>query len=204
MADIDEKEQDTGFLNRWSRRKNQNVEENNSKEQELVAKAEQQEVSERELKTDDDMPALESLTEESDYTGFLSPKVSEVLRKQALRKLFHMPSLNIVDGLDDYAEDFTNFAPLGDLVTEEMKRVLIREKKKADEQAEAEAQAEAKAENADDDAVDQTEVEINDEDSELAESIEVSDGIESEHESASLDIPPAEKIDIKLDNPKHE
>ena len=34
--------------------------------------------------TDADMPPLESLTEDSDYSGFLSPKVSEDLRRSAL------------------------------------------------------------------------------------------------------------------------
>ena len=38
--------------------------------------------------TDADMPPIETLTEDSDYTGFMSPEVSEELRKLALRKLF--------------------------------------------------------------------------------------------------------------------
>ena len=40
-------------------------------------------------RTDADMPPLESLSADSDFTGFLSPKVSESLRRAALRKLFH-------------------------------------------------------------------------------------------------------------------
>lgn len=57
--------------------------------------------------SDADMPALEGLDEHSDFTGFLSPKVSEALQRQALRKLFHLPSFNVTDGLDDYDEDYT-------------------------------------------------------------------------------------------------
>ena len=40
---------------------------------------------------DADMPPLQSLGPESDYSGFMSPGVSEELRRLALRKLFHSP-----------------------------------------------------------------------------------------------------------------
>lgn len=73
------------------------------------------------------LPPLESLDADSDYRGFLSPEVDEVLRRVALRRLFHLPAFNVTDGLDDYAEDFTQFAPLGDTVTHEMHRMLERE-----------------------------------------------------------------------------
>ena len=64
---------------------------------------------------------LESLDEESDYTGFLSPGVSEDLRRMALRRLFHLPQFDIRDGLNDYDEDFRIFEPLGKIVTADMK-----------------------------------------------------------------------------------
>jgi len=70
--------------------------------------------------TDADMPSLESLHADSDYSGFLSTGVSDQLRNKALRKLFHSAQFNRVDGLDDYAEDFTNFDVLGDIVTSDM------------------------------------------------------------------------------------
>lgn len=85
--------------------------------------------------TDADMPALESLTEESDYSGFLSAKVSESLRRAALRKLFHSSTFNVIDELDDYAEDFTTFEALGDLVTAEMRHRLDVEQKREAERA---------------------------------------------------------------------
>jgi len=66
---------------------------------------------------DTDMPAVESLDENSDYSGFLSPRVSEQLRQAALRKLFHGSKFNVIDGLDDYAEDYRSFAPLGNIIT---------------------------------------------------------------------------------------
>ena len=90
----------------------------------------------REL-TDADMPSLDSLSEDSDYTPFLSPGVSDGLRRLALRKLFSQPSFNITDGLNDYDEDFKQFAGLGNIVTHEMKRLLRREQAAAEGQGPA-------------------------------------------------------------------
>jgi len=73
------------------------------------------------------MPPIESLDSDSDYSVFMSPGVSEQLRTLALRKLFHLPAFNITDGLNDYDEDYTQFASLGGVVTHEMKRLLKRE-----------------------------------------------------------------------------
>jgi hypothetical protein len=84
--------------------------------------------------TDADMPPLDSLDAQSDYSGFLSAKVSETLRRAALRKLFHSSEFNVPDGLDDYAEDFTAFAALGDVVTADMRHRLAAEARR---QAEA-------------------------------------------------------------------
>jgi hypothetical protein len=84
--------------------------------------------------SDADMPPIETLDAESDYTGFLSPGVSDALRQAALRKLFHGATFNVIDGLDDYAEDFTTFEALGGVITADMKHRI---------QIEAEQQAEA-------------------------------------------------------------
>ncbi|MGB0847390.1 MAG: DUF3306 domain-containing protein [Thiolinea sp.] len=81
--------------------------------------------------TDADMPPLETLTEDSDYTGFMSPEVSEELRKLALRKLFQGSAFHHRDGLDDYDDDFTKFAKLGDIVTSDMKHMAEVEAKRA-------------------------------------------------------------------------
>lgn len=81
--------------------------------------------------TDADMPPLEDLDADSDYSGFLSRGVSESLRNQALKKLFFSGPFNVVDGLDDYAEDFTQFAALGDIVTAEMRHRLEEAAKRA-------------------------------------------------------------------------
>ena len=95
-------------------------------------------VVEEKVLTDEDMPPLESLDENSDYSGFLSSGVSESLRRRALRKLFSSAVFNIPDGLDDYDDDFTSFAALGDIVTSDMKH-------QAEMEAERAKQAQARA-----------------------------------------------------------
>jgi len=74
--------------------------------------------------TDADMPPLASLDEKSDYSLFFSPKVSSGLRRAALRKLFHSPAYNVVDKLCDYSEDFTCFAELGEVITQDRRHRL--------------------------------------------------------------------------------
>ena len=91
--------------------------------------------------TDEDMPALESLHQDADVSMFFSPKVSPQLRRQALRKLFHTPKFNIRDGLDDFDEDYTYFAPLGDTVTADMRYMKDVAERRARELAEREARA---------------------------------------------------------------
>lgn len=150
----DEQKNGAGFLQRWSNKKiekqskdsvhledeniaNINLSEESASESE-VQNAEIQNTEIQTFKTDEDMPPIELLTEDSDYSGFLSPDVSDTLRNLALRKLFHLPLFNVVDGLDDYAEDFTKFAALGDIIPHEMQRMLDREKKKEEEKLELE------------------------------------------------------------------
>lgn len=69
-----------------------------------------------------ELPPLEALDAESDFSGFLSPEVDEALRRAALRKLFHLAEFNVLDGLNDYDEDYTVFAPLGDMVPHTLAR----------------------------------------------------------------------------------
>ncbi len=73
------------------------------------------------------LPPLESLGEDSDYSAFMASEVSPDLRRQALRKLFHSAKFNVRDGLDDYDLDYTNPEPLGNIVTAEMRRRILRE-----------------------------------------------------------------------------
>ncbi len=123
-------QEDTGFLQRWSQRK-QDVEAAEADDA-VPIKAEVELDVEPPL-TDEDMPAIESLTESSDYSGFLSPQVSDELRRVALRKLFNAAVFNQRDGLDDYDDDFTSFAKLGDIITSDMQHQIDLAKEKLKE-----------------------------------------------------------------------
>lgn len=112
--------EDGGFIDRWSRRKHVAQESQTYQKNEISITDTNKTV----LLTDADMPPIESLSEDSDYTGFLSPKVSESLRKQALRRLFVSPGFNVRDGLDDYDGDYTEFEKLGDIVTADMRHQM--------------------------------------------------------------------------------
>ncbi|HID82367.1 MAG TPA: DUF3306 domain-containing protein [Chromatiales bacterium] len=129
-------------LQRWSRRKHEAEAEIDSEELDNKQMLESESEPEKPALTDADMPPIESLDEDSDYSGFLSPEVSEGLRKLALKKLFHMPTFNVRDGLDDYDGDYTEFAKLGSLITADMKHMLeIEAKRKLEQLAEEDADA---------------------------------------------------------------
>ncbi len=88
-----------------------------------------------------ELPPIESLDDDSDYSMFMSPEVDEGLKKIALRKLFKAPFFNVVDGLNDYDEDFTTFEALGDIVTSDMK--FHEERKKAEQALEQQQSVES-------------------------------------------------------------
>jgi hypothetical protein len=71
-----------------------------------------------------ELPSIESLGEDSDYSAFMNAEVPADLQRKALRKLFQSPKFNVRDGLDDYDLDFSSPEPLGDIVTAEMRRRL--------------------------------------------------------------------------------
>jgi hypothetical protein len=126
--DIDGREED--FLVRWSRRKleTQHADQGGAAGDSAAAIHVKPATEETDaVLTDADMPPIETLDEDSDYSSFLSPGVSDDLRHQAMRKLFAQPDFNITDGLNDYDEDYTQFAGLGKVITHEMKRMLQRE-----------------------------------------------------------------------------
>jgi hypothetical protein len=132
-------ERGEGFFARWSRRKSgagareQAKHEKPQPDEHSTADTQSGAVTAgaTEEKTDADMPPIESLDEKSDYSVFMSPKVSEHLRRAALRKLFHLPAFNITDGLDDYDEDFRKVKLLGDVITADMRHQMERKKEEA-------------------------------------------------------------------------
>lgn len=74
------------------------------------------------------IPDIESLGQDSNLEEFFSEQVCDALRKSALRKVFRFGKFNVCDGLDDYAEDYTNFEPLGNLITADLRLRLERER----------------------------------------------------------------------------
>lgn len=138
--------EDEGFLQRWSRRKQDALREESeaepvdpveNEESEVAAdlslhdeddavtieasEAADAEVDEPEPPGDEDMPPLESLDQGGSIKPFMSPRVSDGLRRAALRRLFRQPKYNVVDMLDDYAEDYSKPVALGNIVTADMR-----------------------------------------------------------------------------------
>jgi len=103
-----------GFVARWSARKRASVVAGDTQAPPVsVPDARQPKIGEGQKGlTDQDMPPVESLDEESDYSGFLSPGVSDALQRLALRKLFSAARFQVRDGLDDYDSDYNLLLPL--------------------------------------------------------------------------------------------
>jgi len=105
------------FLSRWSRRKRALDQAPTEAQPPAPSKAPPPE-----------LPPVDSLTPESDFSAFMHEQVDEKLRRAALRKLFSDPAFNVVDGLDDYAEDFTQLEALAEGAAaglEHAKRTLL-------------------------------------------------------------------------------
>jgi len=135
-----EAERDEGFLSRWSRRKLESGEAEPGHETTDRAPTRNDDTADQEpqrVLTDEDMPPLEELGEESDYSAFFSTGVSEKLRQAALRKLFRGAKFNVCDGLDDYAEDYTKFIPRDDVVSADMRYRMERALEKLTEDVDA-------------------------------------------------------------------
>lgn len=85
------------FLDRWSRLKNEQKEAPAPVKDETAAPP---------------LPPVEKLAPESDFTGFMHPKVDDTLRRVALKKLFSDPHFNIPDPFEPYSRDFNVEDPI--------------------------------------------------------------------------------------------
>jgi hypothetical protein len=123
------------FFSRWSRLK---------REQPAEQKAEP-EVPATVPATVPALPPVETLTPDSDFAGFMNPKVKDELRRLALKKLFVDPHFNIPDPFEPFSGDWTGGEPITPelLATlNQARTVLMSEQDKKDEgkpQAEGEA-----------------------------------------------------------------
>jgi Protein of unknown function (DUF3306) len=147
------------FLSRWAKRKadvraeeTKPVEELKSNSiigQQFEAKVPEKAIPEPGLTSDSSenaetnppLPAIESLTQESDFSPFMGKDVAADLRNQAMKKLFTDPHYNVQDGLDIYIGDYTKSDP----IPLEMLRKMTQSKAlflfEEEEKAEAEAAA---------------------------------------------------------------
>jgi hypothetical protein len=112
-------EEKEAFLSRWSRLKH---------EQPVEKKPEPETPA---------LPPVENLTPDSDFAGFMHPKVRDELRRLALKKLFSDPHFNIPDPYEPFSGDWT----LGEAITPELlatlnqaRTVLFTEQDKKEEE----------------------------------------------------------------------
>ena len=112
MTDGDDK--DVNFLKRWSGRKTalrerETIEQVEIRDQgEDIPAVERKESEVEELAAPDDLPDIETLNKDSDFSLFMREGTPEHLKKLALRKLFKSdPAFSVLDGLNDYDEDYS-------------------------------------------------------------------------------------------------
>jgi hypothetical protein len=129
------------FLRRWSRLKHEQA-----AEPEKPKPVERKD--EAEAKPAAPLPPVEKLTPESDFTGFMHPKVEDVVRRVALKKLFSDPHFNTPDPFEPFSGDWTNAEPISEELMKTLNQARTHlfgdEKKQEDEQPpQAEQTAEA-------------------------------------------------------------
>ncbi|HUQ29248.1 MAG TPA: DUF3306 domain-containing protein [Usitatibacter sp.] len=105
---------DGNFLSRWSRRKidarsGRQLEPEQTPEEPVVP-VETGTRPEAEARAE--LPPLESLTPDSDFTAFMKPDVDPAMRREALKVLVRDPRFNVMDGLDVYIDDYSKPDPI--------------------------------------------------------------------------------------------
>ncbi len=116
------------FLSRWSRLKQEQAIEEQAIEQQAIEKTDETPAPA--------LPPVEQLTPESDFSGFMHPKVEDALRRVALKKLFSDPHFNLPDPYEAYSGDWTVGEPIPPelLATlNQARSVLFNEPKPAEE-----------------------------------------------------------------------
>ena len=125
------KETPEAFLSRWSQRKQQARQEVQVPVSAPPATAPAQEAPPA-------LPPVEQLNADSDYRGFLHPKVDEGLRRAALKKLFSDPHFNVMDGLDTYIDDYSISEPIPEAMLAQMRHaqsILAHSKERRETEA---------------------------------------------------------------------
>ncbi|MGH8734177.1 MAG: DUF3306 domain-containing protein [Burkholderiales bacterium] len=128
----EKKEEKEDFLHRWSRRKH---------EDKKVPAAQDE-------KPAPALPPVDKLTPESDFTGFMHPKVEDALRRVALKKLFSDPHFNVADPFEAYSGDWTGGEPIPEemlAALNQAKRLLFDEKKEEEAKQQVASEEKPKA-----------------------------------------------------------
>ncbi|MGH8686716.1 MAG: DUF3306 domain-containing protein [Burkholderiales bacterium] len=87
------------------------------------------------------LPAIDSLTFDSDFKAFMHAKVDAGVRRAALKKLFADPRFNIMDRLDVYIDDYSKDDPIPPAMLAELQRARSKLPGRDPEKAPAEAPA---------------------------------------------------------------
>ena len=96
-----------------------------------------------------DLPPVDGLDKDSDYTPFLGDGVPEKLARAAMRKLWRSdPIFAFRDGLDDYDDDYTIIETIAKAVTSKAGKAKAKAKKAKAAAKAKKAKAEAKAKKA--------------------------------------------------------
>lgn len=132
---------------RWSRKKQEmRQEEQTPPVKEVVESQEEDELTineslpEEEVLAKYDLPNPDNIELGTDITGFMNKEIPEFLRRKALRSLWRSnPVLHVLDGLNDYDEDYTDAAFAGQVVNTVYKvgEGMFKKVKQVDESLEA-------------------------------------------------------------------
>jgi len=127
------------FLSRWSRKK--------TELREVPQKANTEKSADPNAPAPE-LPPIDKLTFESDYSGFLHPKVDEDTRRAALKKLFSDPHFSAIDMMDVYIDDYSKPDPIPAAMLAGLRQaqnILARAKEMDEESAREEAAENRKA-----------------------------------------------------------
>jgi Protein of unknown function (DUF3306) len=102
---------DDDFLSRWSQRKRKVAEEEAAEtakaEPETEAEEEQGEKTDSEILEEFGLRDPDEMKEGDDFSVFMKAALPARIRNRALRRLWASnPAFNVLDGLDDYADDY--------------------------------------------------------------------------------------------------
>jgi hypothetical protein len=130
------------FLERWSRRKQEQA-------AEAPAPVEKKIEEEKKETPAAALPPVDQLKPDSDFKPFMDRRVDLGTRREALKKLFADAHFNVPDPFEPYSGDFTIEDPIPDEMLKTLghaRRVLFDEREQAGEEVAQQAQEKPKEE----------------------------------------------------------